>query len=650
MPRRGRAWVAAPVVLAGLVALVAGVSGGAGAHTDSHGTRTHGARTHGTGRDGADPHAAGAKARVSGASPACVPAHLNVSASLAGGHLTVSPAPASRDASAVTRISLLGTPAADIHDLVVRGSHTGVHAGRLVAFSQGDGAGFVPSRPFREGENVDVSARLQLPQSGGTVPVAWSFTVAVKDVPGAGAGSVFPPTGQPVHQDFVSAPGLRPPTVTVSPRASHATGDLFLAPYEGHGQYGPMILDEHGGLLWFDPLAPGARAGDLQVQTYHGQPVLTWWQDPLVAGGSHTAGGVIADSSYRQIAVVRAGNGYQPDLHEFQLTAQNTAMVTVYDAIRCDLSAFHGPRSGAVADTLFQEIDLATGLVRYEWHFLDHVPMSSSYYSGRSATAASPFDPFHINSVEVQHDGSFLVDARNTWAAYDVDAHTGRVRWQLGGKHGTFKLGAGVATAWQHDARQQPDGAITFFDNGSDPRVHPASRAIEVAIDTARGTATLVRSYHHPTPLVADSQGNVQTLANGDWVIGWGQAGYLSEVDPSGRLLFDAHLPSGWESYRAYVLPWSGRPTQPPSLALRSRPHGVTAYVSWNGATGVAAWRILAGASSRALAPLASAPRSGFETAIPLPASAAGHHLAVQALDARGDVLATSPAQSAPGS
>ncbi len=426
-----------------------------------------------------------------------MPKHLNVSAAFAGGRLTVSPAPESRDASASTQVSLLGPPVGEVEDLLVRGSRTGVHAGKLVAYSQGDGGSFVPSRPFAEGETVSVSARLQLGQPTGTVPVSWSFTVATKDVPGTGAGSVFPPTGRALHQEFVSRPDLRPPTVTVSAHANTATGDLFLAPYEGHGQYGPMILDEHGELVWFDPLPSGARAGDLRVQSYHGQQVLTWWQDPLVAGGSSDAGGVIANSSYRQIAVVRAGNGYQSDLHEFQLTPENTALVTVYDAVRCDVSALGGPHAGAVADTLFQEIDLATGLVRREWHFLDHVPMSSSHYSGRTATLAAPFDPFHINSVVVEHDGSFLVDARNTWAAYDVDPHTGQVRWQLGGKHSSFKLGPGVATAWQHDAREQPDGAITFFDNGADPRVHPASRAIEVALDPAHRTATLVRSYLH---------------------------------------------------------------------------------------------------------------------------------------------------------
>ncbi len=592
----------------------------------------------------------GSQARAgSPAAAACVPHRLNVSASLAGGRLTVSPLPGSRDSSASTQISLLGTPAAEIEQLTVRGSHTGVHAGRLEAYSQGDGASFLPSRPFAEGEAVSVSARLRLGPPAGTVPVSWSFTVATRDVPGAGVGSAETVLGVPVHQSFVSRPELQPPVVTVSSTAHQATGDLFLAPYAGHGQYGPMILDEHGGLIWFDPLPAGARAGDLRVQSYGGQPVLTWWQDPLVSGGSSAAGDVIENSSYHQIAVVRAGNGYQSDLHEFQLTANNTALVTVYDAVRCNLSAIGGPSNGAVADTLFQEIDLATGLVRYEWHFLDHVPLSSSYYSGQAATPASPFDAYHINSVDVSRDGSFLVDSRNTWAVYDVDPHSGEVRWQLGGKNSTFKLGPGAATAWQHDAREQPDGTITFFDNGASPRVHPASRAIEVALDPAARTATLVRSYSHPTPLVAPSQGNVQALADGDWMIGWGQAGYLSEVEPSGRLLFDAHLPSGWESYRTYALPWSAQPTQPPSLALRRASHGaLVAYASWNGATGVAAWRVLSGTSAAALAPLVSAPRSGFETTVALPGAGGGPYAAVQALDAQGNVLATSKTVKAP--
>jgi hypothetical protein len=571
----------------------------------------------------------------------CTPPKLNISAALGGGRVTVSPAPQSRDATAGTQISLLGTPLQEIAGVTVRGSRTGPHSGELRAYSQGDGASFLPQRPFAQGETVRVSARLL--QGAGSIPISWSFTIAHSDhsiASGSGGGSISP--SQP-HQSFVSRPDLRPPVVTVSPRGA-ATGDVFLAPYSGGGQYGPMILDQHGGLLWFDPLPAGARAADLRVQSYEGRPVLTWWQDPLVAGGSADSGEVIADSSYRQIAVVRAGNGYQSDLHEFQITPQGTGLMTVYDAIDCDLSSVGGPREGAVADTLFQELDLHTGLVRYEWHFLDHVSITSSYASARPTSLGEPFDPFHINSVDVEQDGSLLVDARNTWAAYDVDAGSGQVRWALGGRHSSFKLGPGVATAWQHDAREQPDGAITFFDNGATPKVHPDSRAIEVVIDPLRRTARLARSYEHSNPLVAGSQGNLQAFADGDWMVGWGQAGYFSEVDAAGNVLFNAHLPPGWETYRTYVQPWSGHPAQAPRMALarHGAGHPATAYVSWNGATEVASWRVLSGATAAALSPALSARRAGFETAIALPSAVNGRYVAVQALSASGVVLGVS--------
>jgi hypothetical protein len=587
-------------------------------------------------------------------SPSCVPPRLNVSAALAGERVTVSPAPESRDASSATQISMLGVPASELAGVTVTGSRTGSHPGRLEAYSQGDGASFLPARPFDDGELVTVHGQVR--EAGHAIPFAWSFTVAVGDDRGSesaavGTGrtkSTAPPPPPKEYQSFHSRPELRPPDVTVSSEARTATGELLLAPYSGIGQYGPMILDEHGGLIWFKALGPpGTRAANLRVQQYEGKPVLTWWQDPLVTGSSHTAGEVIANSAYQTIAVVRAGNGYQPDLHEFQITPQGAGLITVYDAIDCDLSSVGGPRDGAVADTLVQEIDLRTGLVMYEWHSLDHVPLANSYSSAAPTTRAEPFDYFHINSIDVAQGGDLLIGSRNTWAAYDVDPRTGVVLWELGGRHSSFKLGPGAATAWQHDAIQQPDGAITFFDNGAFPQVHPQSRAIELQLDMHTMTATLVRSYEHTNPLVAGSQGNLQALANGDWVVGWGQAGYLSEVNPAGQVLFNAHLPPDWESYRTFVAPWSGHPAQPPALVAEAATgtHAqTTAYVSWNGATEVASWQVLAGASPTTLEPAAAAARSGFETAIPVPGAAVGGYVSAQALNASGAVIGTSAA------
>jgi hypothetical protein len=603
-------------------------------------------------------HSATAQA---GPSPSCVPPRLNISAALAGERVTVSPEPQSMDASDTTQISFLGVPASELADVSVEGSRSGAHAGRLLAYSQGDGASFLPARPFDDGELVSVHAELR--EGAKTTPFAWSFTVAVRDDPGSqsaavGTAKTNSSASQPApapkeYQSFRSRPQLRPPDVTVSSEARTATGDLFLAPYSGVGQYGPMILNEHGELIWFKALAPaGTRAANFRVQQYEGKPVLTWWQDPLISGSVHTAGEVIANSAYQTIAEVRAGNGYQPDLHEFLITPQDTGLITVYDAIDCNLAAAGGPRDGAVADTLLQEIDLKTGLVMYEWHSLDHVPLQSSYNSAAPTSRAEPFDDFHINSIDVEQDGDLLVGSRNTWAAYDLDAKTGQVRWTLGGKHSSFKEGPGAATAWQHDARQQPNGAITFFDNGAFPQVHPQSRAIELTLDMTSMTATLTRSYEHQNPLVAGSQGNVQAMPGGDWMVGWGQAGYLSEVNPAGQVLFNAHLPPDWESYRTFVLPWSGQPAEPPALAAVADPggHGASVYASWNGATDVASWQVLAGSTPTTLTAAASAAKTGFETEIPLPAAAAGSYVEVQALGAGGALLASSPAVRISGS
>ncbi len=563
--------------------------------------------------------------------------------------VTVSPAPGSRDASPLTQISFLGGSGTQVSTVVVSGSRSGAHSGRLAAYSQGDGASFLPVHPFTPGEMVTVSATVTLP--GETPrPLSYSFFIAVPDTLGEAGGSTAPPSEPRYYQRFRSRPDLRPPTVTVTAHAAGAApGDLLLAPYSGPGQYGPMILDENGGLLWFQPLSPaGARAADLRVQSWEGKQVLTWWQDPLVTATSSKAGIVIASSSYERLAVVRAGNGYQPDLHEFQITPRGTALITVYDGIDCNLSALGGPADGAVADTLIQELDLKTGLVRYEWHSLDHVPLSDSYASPRPGSRKEPFDFFHVNSIDVMRTGDLLIDARNTWAAYDVDPRTGQVRWRLGGRRSSFKLGAGAGTAYQHDAQEQPDGNITFFDNGGTPKAHSQSRAVELELNQATMTATLVRRSVHSPALLAGSQGNVQALAGGDWLVGWGQSPWFSEFSPAGTLLFDAHMPAPYESYRVFRQAWSGQPVVPPAFAFSRSGSRATVYASWNGATAVASWRVLAGASPRVLAPVASAPRAGFETGLTLPHPLrAGSWVSVQALGATGAILGTAPARRA---
>ncbi len=289
-----------------------------------------------------------------------------------------------------------------------------------------------------------------------------------------------------------------------------------------------------------------------------------------------------------------------------------------------------------------QEVDVRTGLVMFQWTSLDHVALAESYASARNSSTSSPFDFFHINSINVDPDGTLLVSARNTWTIYEIDPRTGEIDWRLGGKRSSFAMGAGSTTAWQHDPRVLPDGAISIFDNGASPDVHRQSRGIVVTLNAQAGSAALDEQIVHPPPLLADSQGNMQALENGDWFVGWGQDPALSEFSASGALLFDAHFPAHTQSYRDFRFPWTGTPHEAPAFAFERAAGGAgVVYASWNGATQLAGWRVLAGASARALRPVAQAPRGGFETAIALPAGTSGRYLAVQALDAAGQVIGT---------
>jgi hypothetical protein len=201
-------------------------------------------------------------------------------------------------------------------------------------------------------------------------------------------------------------------------------------------------------------------------------------------------------------------------------------------------------------------------------------------------------------------------------------------------------MGPGTRTAYQHDARRQPAGTITIFDNGADPKVHDQSRGIVVELDEDKMISTLVGEYTHPDKLLAGSQGNMQVLPNGNAFIGWGNQPFFSEFNGDGELLFDASFPPEDESYRAFRFQWKGQLSGSPAVAAERGPDDeVRLYASWNGATEVATWEVLAGPSPDRLKAVASVPRSCFETAIT--ARTAEPYVAVQAKNRSGRVLGT---------
>ncbi|HTS15690.1 MAG TPA: arylsulfotransferase family protein [Candidatus Sulfotelmatobacter sp.] len=426
------------------------------------------------------------------------------------------------------------------------------------------------------------------------------------------------------------------------PRTGLAPGLIFCTPANGVAPDGLLILDDQGEPVWCRPDPAGVSTTDLAVATYRGEPVLTWWEGtPLVGYGQGSY--VIADSSYREIARVRAVNGLSGDLHEFVLTPQGTALFVIFNTIRGEVPTLRGHAEGLVIEGVIQEIDVASGRLLFEWHSAEHVDVFESFLPAAKGPT-EPYDYFHINSLDVGPDGNLLVSARHPWCVYKVDRGSGAVLWRLGGSRSDFRLGEGVRFAWQHDARWQGPGRMTIYDDGADgppPQFETASRGILLDVDERAMSAALVRAWVHPARVLSSSQGSVRLMANGNAFVGWGNVPRFTEFDADGRLLLDGTF-DGKGSYRAFRFPWSARPADRPVVTVAAAASGVTAYASWNGATEVATWVVLGGASATALQPVATARRTGFETAIPLPAPRA--FVAATAMSAGGARLGTSDA------
>ena len=363
-----------------------------------------------------------------------------------------------------------GSRRPDRADPVV-GSSSGAHSGKIEADSDGDGGSFIPSTPFTAGETVTVTTGLNIiGGTSGVVPVRDRGPVrdVQPDDAADGAGR-----DRTAFSTSTRSPASKPASITVNQRSSAAyDGDIFLTPQYGPLQNGPMILDPSGNLIWFQPLPSNELATDFRVQQYQGQPVLTWWQG-YTNNGSGDGEGVIYNTNYQQIATVQAANGLRGmDLHEFLLTPQGDAWIVGISPVTTP-----GAKARPLMDAVVQEIDIKTGLVLFEWHALDHIPISESYFKNNAPGLV--YDPYHLNSISLDTDGNLIISMRNTWAVYKVNTQTGAVMWTLGSNQNSSRWGPARKPRSSTTSCVQPSGMLHDVRRRRRAAHGPAGRAIE---------------------------------------------------------------------------------------------------------------------------------------------------------------------------
>ncbi|HEU0251021.1 MAG TPA: MFS transporter [Solirubrobacteraceae bacterium] len=478
---------------------------------------------------------------------------------------------------------------------------------------------------------------------------------------------------------FVSAPNLHPPIIRHTPdrhtSGTPAPGYILTANFYNLsyppiiGQSGPLILDSQLQPVWFEPVPEKVVASNLATQSYEGKPVLNWWQG-LVTNTGQTESGedVVVDQHYRPIARLKGADGWVLTLHEFLISGED-AWVTANKNLALDLSNYGGAYNGALIDSAVQEYNLKTGKLLRTWDALDHISLADSYAT--LPTNGFPWDAYHVNSIQLVGNGSLLVSMRNTWAAYLVDAASGKILWTLGGKRSDYRFGPGAAFQWQHDvafepgqtpagpttgaasASSSPDLLMSMYDDhccqitsgGKNVPATGPSRALVLRIDQQRRTATLAAQFVREREFAADYMGDAQPLPSGGAFVGWGSEPYFSEYGRSGQLLLDGEFPWPDVSYRATLAHWVGLPLTKPSGAARRTGAKTVVYASWNGATRLSSWRLLAGSNAGRLTAVTSTAKFGFETAIVVPRpprTSVYTRFELQALDSAGHPIGSS--------
>lgn len=565
------------------------------------------------------------------------------------------PAAGSATSSPATGITFTGVPGDAVGAVTVVGSRSGAHAGSTQELPGGAGLAFTPDVAFTPGEVVSVSSAVRVRGGDGR---SFRFTVGTpaKD-PGPqlledearSSRTAVPPAGgtraaTPAPK-FATRPDLRPPGVTIDvPASGTSPGYLFATPNLNAAagvDQGVMIYDDAGQPVWFRKVS-ATTSGNAFVGTFQGKPAIAWYEGNAPYGpGNYRGEWVVVDQSYREVARIRMGNGYQADIHDLHLTDRGTAYQMAYNPLRCTGDApLVGCKVGAtVLESVLQEVDLGTGMILWEWHSLDHVPLSDSYLD----ITAPSVDYIHTNSLDEDTDGNVLLSARTTSALYKIDRASGELIWTFGGRSTDFpnlvnEPNAITGPDFPHHFRSRGAGSYSYFDNSS-RRAGP-SRGAVVTLDPGTGTATYTKQLTRNPPVFANTQGSIQGLPSGHELIAWGDQGIVTEYDGAGTSLFDARLTSSG-SYRQFRYPWTGTPAEAPVAKASPVTGGTSVAVSWNGDTRTASWRILAGSSPDALAPVTTVARSGFETTTTV---GSAPWVAVEALDGSSTVLGRSVA------
>ena len=445
----------------------------------------------------------------------------------------------------------------------VIGSSSHVHTGKLILALDGRTVIFTPDMAFSAGEKVTVIiSPFQCVSGKKTIPYSFTFQISKSKMLPSSLGmrpllsddiNYVKPELNIFHPAITASNGADTlpddfPKIFVTARNNPAPGNIYLGNFKftrnDSGTY-LIIIDNYGNVLFERSSWPSF------AQDFRPQPngLFTYFDaDPSKSKF------YALDSNFVLRDSFEAKNGYNTDSHEliflpgggYALLAQNSEIANMTGIVS------GGDSNTTAVEGILQQFDADKNLL-FEWKTRDHFALSDPTHEN----FLQPFLDFtHCNSIDYDHDSTFLLSSRNLDEVTKIDPENGKIIWRWGGKHNEFTfINDSLIFSHQHAVRRLPNGNITMFDNGTfHNTAEPFSRAVEYKLDEKAMTATQVWEYHHNPDVYGKAMGNVQRLSNGNTLIGWGgcDSVAVTEVKPDGSTALEIKFEPGIYSYRAY--------------------------------------------------------------------------------------------------
>jgi hypothetical protein len=321
------------------------------------------------------------------------------------------------------------------------------------------------------------------------------------------------------------------------------SGYTMLSPVAlGNDTSAVVAFDSLGTVRWYRLFADGLTSGESKQQLNGNYTIYLGrsqgWQPTYGRYQEFTSSGEV-------IARYAASPPFYTDGHELLLRGSGGSTrlhLFGYEIRHVDLSSRGGPTDALVAGhvLLRQTVD---GVVEFMWNAWDHYGVQDWI---EPTGTNPPLDFDHPNSLDIDRDGHYIVSFRHMGAIVKINAITGDLIWQLGGLRNQFSiLNDPLATfSAQHCVRVLGNGNLLVYDNGLS-HAPQESRAVEYRLDTTSKTAEMIWQYRHTPPLFTPTLGSVQRYGNGNTLVGFGGLGIVSEVGPTGNLVWEGRFMVG---------------------------------------------------------------------------------------------------------